>query len=177
VSPALEVVGGVALMPCGVRYALHQRIQRLQRVAAHAVQVQVVGDEVNQRVGLEVALVAQQARQRAVERLAPQVVRGGRGQHARLRVYPRFERVLLQDTAAEGMHRVDVRALDAGAGVVQPALLQLADDARLHLGGGGAREGNRQDVFGRNATLGDQMHEPLGQHARLARPCARDDRQ
>jgi hypothetical protein len=86
--------------------------------------------------------LAQQARQRAMERLALEVVRRRRGQHARLRVNPRLERVLLQDAAAEGVYRVDVCTLDASARVAQPALFQLADDARLHFGGGGAREGN-----------------------------------
>ena len=102
---------------------------------------------------------------------------------------PLHERALVvrvvDDEVAADADRLAVAAQDAGTERVERAGLHVAaglladqgDDPLAQLPGGPIREGDREDLPGRDATDADEIGHPMGEHTRLARPGAGQDEQ
>ena len=116
--------------------------------------------------------------QRLIERFADQARHIGVGRQIKARVDVRFERKLAQQRQAE---RIDRRNRDVAETLLQVAppsgvefreaarLLEAVDDPLPHLGRGLARERDREDVIGLDASA-QEVDVPLHKHTGL--PCA-----
>ncbi len=95
---------------------------------------------------------------------------GGRDRR-RERVEPGLERLVVQQSRAEGLEGGDGQLLVAADEALLEALAQRVGRA--------ARVGEHEDRLGREALgrVGRQPREALGEHVRLARPGAADDEQ
>ena len=109
------------------------------------------------------------------------------GLHALLVEDPLHQRALVvrvvDDEVAADADRLAVAAQDPGAQGVERAGLDVpagpladeGDDPVAQLPGGPIREGDREDLPGRHAAHADEVGDPMGQHARLARARAGQD--
>jgi hypothetical protein len=117
--------------------------------------------------------------QRAIERLVHEAQHLGLVGHREAGIEIGLERKLAQQRQAERVDGADGNLAESLAQLAPARLLDLAalarlaqlpDDPLAHLGGGLAREGDREDVPRVDPCL-QQVDVPVHEHARLARSC------
>ena len=130
-----------------------------------------------ERIRARLAAIAEPDRESALEGLGAQRAGVALVEDGERRVQPCRDRIGLQHPHAEAVDRRDPCGLGGLCEVATAERDEARADALAQLARGLLGERDRQDRGGIDAVVDARAHEPLGQHARLARARVRGDDQ